>query len=63
MAGDTEQPPISASIGVSVYQGDGERIQKLLSQADEKLYSEKAQRKKRGTSPAPVSRRRTPRIT
>ncbi|MBZ5701407.1 MAG: GGDEF domain-containing protein [Acidobacteriia bacterium] len=63
MANDTEQPSISASIGVSVYRGDGERIQKLLSQADEKLYSEKAQRKKRGASPIQTNRRRTPRIT
>jgi len=44
MATDKERPPISASIGISIYRGDGERIEKLLSQADEKLYQEKARR-------------------
>lgn len=44
MAADTEKPLISASIGISIYRGDGERIEKLLSQADEKLYLEKSRR-------------------
>jgi diguanylate cyclase (GGDEF)-like protein len=44
MAADPEKPPISASIGFSIYRGDGERIEKLLSQADEKLYLEKSRR-------------------
>jgi diguanylate cyclase (GGDEF)-like protein len=42
---DTETPTLSASIGISTYNGNGERIEKLLSEADEHLYAEKAQRK------------------
>ncbi|GAC1668994.1 MAG: hypothetical protein NVS9B4_25020 [Candidatus Acidiferrum sp.] len=58
LASDTEKPPLSASIGVSFYRGDGERIEKLLSEADENLYAEKARRAKR---PALTpTRRRTP---
>ncbi len=57
LAGDGEQPPISASIGISVYRGDGERIEKLLSEADQDLYAEKA---KRGRRPASDPRRRSP---
>jgi diguanylate cyclase (GGDEF)-like protein len=45
LAGDLEQPPISASIGASVYHGEGERVEKLLAQADQNLYEEKARRK------------------
>src|SRR5438132_3361489 len=30
MAEDKEQPPLSASIGISIYRGDGERIERLL---------------------------------
>ncbi len=59
LAGDTEQPPLSASIGISTYRGDGERIEKLLSEADQDLYAEKAKRGKRIAVPDP--RRRTPR--
>lgn len=47
MASDPEAPPLSASIGIAIYRGDGERIEKLLSQADEQLYAEKAKRTKR----------------
>ncbi len=47
MANEDEKPPISASIGISVYRGDGERIEKLLSEADQNLYAEKARRAKR----------------
>jgi diguanylate cyclase (GGDEF)-like protein len=47
MATDPEQPPLSASIGISIYQGNGERIEKLLSDADRELYSEKERRGKR----------------
>jgi diguanylate cyclase (GGDEF)-like protein len=47
MANDDEQPPLSASIGISVYRGDGERIEKLLSEADRDLYAEKARRGRR----------------
>jgi diguanylate cyclase (GGDEF)-like protein len=59
LASDTEQPPLSASIGISTYRGDGERIEKLLSEADQDLYAEKAKRAKRAASANP--RRRTPR--
>src|SRR5882724_2086082 len=58
LASDDEQPPISASIGISVYRGDGERIEQLLSEADQDLYAEKAKRGRR--APASNPRRRTP---
>src|SRR6266478_4554247 len=58
LANDTEQPPLSASIGISTYPGDGERIEKLLSEADQDLYAEKAKRGKRAAAPDP--RRKTP---
>jgi diguanylate cyclase (GGDEF)-like protein len=45
LATDPEEPPISASIGVSVYHGEGERVEKLLREADQNLYQEKARRK------------------
>ncbi len=61
MAAETEKPPISTSIGISVYHGDGERIEKLLSEADHKLYAEKARRGRRGSSVTPGSRNRTTR--
>jgi diguanylate cyclase (GGDEF)-like protein len=57
LAEDTEQPPLSASIGISTYRGDGERIEKLLSEADQDLYAEKA---KRGRRAAPDPRRKAP---
>jgi diguanylate cyclase (GGDEF)-like protein len=56
LASDQEKPPLSASIGISIYSGDGERIEKLLSEADQHLYAEKARRGKH-TNP-PHSRRR-----
>jgi len=59
LANDDEQPPLSASIGISEYRGDGERIEKLLSEADRELYAEKARRGRRGTS-LTHPRRRTP---
>jgi diguanylate cyclase (GGDEF)-like protein len=59
LANDDEQPPLSASIGISVYRGDGERIEKLLSEADRHLYEEKARRGKRAAATA-HPRRRTP---
>jgi len=59
MANDDEPPRLSASIGISVYRGDGERIEKLLSEADQDLYAEKAKRLKR--PPAGLTpRRRSP---
>jgi diguanylate cyclase (GGDEF)-like protein len=47
LASDLEQPQISASIGIAIYNGHGERIEKLLSDADAQLYFEKARRAKR----------------
>jgi diguanylate cyclase (GGDEF)-like protein len=60
MSEDEEKPPISASIGISIYRGDGERIENLLSEADQDLYAEKARRVKRGIA-AFHARRRPPR--
>jgi diguanylate cyclase (GGDEF)-like protein len=45
LAADQEQPPISASIGISIYYGEGERVERLLAEADQDLYEEKARRK------------------
>ena len=59
MANDDEPPRLSASIGISTYRGDGERIEKLLSEADKDLYAEKAKRGKR-VAAALNPRRRTP---
>jgi len=56
MVTDPERPQLSASIGISVYRGSGERIEKLLSEADEHLYEEKARRGKRVA--AHIARRR-----
>jgi diguanylate cyclase (GGDEF)-like protein len=55
LAADAETPKLSASIGISIYSGDGERIEKLLSEADQHLYAEKARRVK---AAAPVAPRR-----
>jgi len=52
LGADGEQPAISASIGISVYRGDGERIEKLLSEADQNLYAEKARRGRRAAAAA-----------
>jgi len=62
MLADQEEPPISVSIGTSVYHGEGERVEKLLKEADQNLYEEKARRK--GSSRmTDSSRRRTPKKT
>jgi diguanylate cyclase (GGDEF)-like protein len=53
MAEDAEKPHLSASIGISIYRGDGERIEKLLSEADEHLYAEKSRRAKRAAESRP----------
>jgi diguanylate cyclase (GGDEF)-like protein len=58
MSEDEEKPQLSASIGISIYRGDGERIEKLLADADQDLYAEKARRVKRGI--AAFHYRRTP---
>jgi diguanylate cyclase (GGDEF)-like protein len=57
LAADQEEPPISASIGISIYQGEGERVEKLLAEADQNLYEEKARRKVI-SKPADASHRR-----
>lgn len=57
MANDDEPPHLSASIGISVYRGDGERIEKLLSEADKHLYAEKTKRAKRNAAAASAHRR------
>lgn len=59
MSEDEEKPQLSASIGISIYRGDGERIEKLLADADQDLYAEKARRINRGI-PSFSYRRRTP---
>jgi diguanylate cyclase (GGDEF)-like protein len=57
MESDQERPKLSAGIGISIYNGHGERIEKLLSDADAQLYFEKSRRSKR--QPAqPAPRRR-----
>jgi diguanylate cyclase (GGDEF)-like protein len=57
---DPEKPSLSASIGVSVYRGGGARIEKLLSDADARLYHEKSKRARR-TPAGGAARRRVPR--
>ena len=57
LAADTETPPLSASIGISIYSGEGERIEKLLSEADQHLYAEKARRPKQSSTPINPRRR------
>jgi diguanylate cyclase (GGDEF)-like protein len=59
MSEDEEKPQLSASIGISIYRGEGERIEKLLADADQHLYAEKARRINRGISSFSY-RRRTP---
>jgi diguanylate cyclase (GGDEF)-like protein len=62
LAGDQEFPLLSASIGASIYHGEGERVEKLLAQADQNLYEDKARRK--GPTKIPdTSRRRAPKKT
>src|ERR1700682_4983447 len=54
-----EVPQLSASIGIAIYNGHGERIEKLLSDADQDLYAEKARRARRAAA-ASNPRRRAP---
>ncbi len=61
LAADQEHPPLSASIGASVYHGEGERVEKLLKEADQNLYAEKARRKESLRS-SEASRRRLKKI-
>ena len=60
LASDTEPPVLSASIGISTYRGDGERIEKLLSEADHDLYAEKARRIRRAAAALNPRGRHTP---
>ncbi len=57
---DPEKPQLSASIGISIYRGHGERIEKLLSEADAHLYKEKARRGRRGSPTTSRRRERNP---
>jgi diguanylate cyclase (GGDEF)-like protein len=57
LAADQEHPPLSASIGASIYHGEGERVEKLLKEADQNLYAEKARRKE-SARPTDAGRRR-----
>jgi diguanylate cyclase (GGDEF)-like protein len=57
LAADQEHPPLSASIGASVYHGEGERVEKLLKEADQNLYAEKARRKESARSSDAARRR------
>jgi len=57
LAADQEHPVLSASIGASIYHGEGERVEKLLKEADQNLYIEKARRKENARS-SEASRRR-----
>jgi diguanylate cyclase (GGDEF)-like protein/PAS domain S-box-containing protein len=50
-ATDSEQPPLSASIGVAAYPQDGETIEALLQTADRELYRMKS----RGTEESSLS--------
>jgi len=45
VARDGEQPPISVSVGVSVYPKDGAALETLVSAADRALYENKARRR------------------
>jgi len=57
LASDPEHPQLSASIGIAIYNAYGERIEKLLSDADAQLYFEKSRRGKRRSSPLNPGRR------
>src|SRR5215468_3753038 len=58
LAQDKELPALSASIGISIYRGEGERIERLISEADEHLYAEKAKRNTRSATAPPQPQRR-----
>lgn len=56
---DPEKPAVSASIGISIYRGDGSRVEKLLSDADARLYQEKSRRPRRASGIARRAARTT----
>lgn len=60
LAADQEEPPISASIGASIYHGEGERVERLLKEADQNLYEEKSRRKSAASKILDKSRGRAP---
>jgi diguanylate cyclase (GGDEF)-like protein len=59
LAADQEHPPLSASIGASIYHGEGERVERILKEADQNLYEEKS-RRKAINRPVDTTRRRAP---
>jgi diguanylate cyclase (GGDEF)-like protein len=59
LAADQEHPPLSASIGASIYHGEGERVERILKEADQNLYEEKSRRKAINRT-TDSSRRRAP---
>lgn len=63
LAADQEDPPISASIGASIYHGEGERVERLLKEADQNLYEEKSRRKSVAAKSLEKSRGRVPKKT
>jgi diguanylate cyclase (GGDEF)-like protein len=53
MRNSIQEPPISSSIGASTYHGGGNgRIERLLSEADQNLYAQKASRKRQAAATA-----------
>src|SRR6202521_1508364 len=44
LANDEKGPKLSVSVGVAVYPGNGETIERLLCEADSELYARKPQR-------------------
>ena len=54
IARDSEQPALSASIGVAVYPSDGKTIQALLQTADRRLYEMKSRGTERPSLPVAV---------
>jgi diguanylate cyclase (GGDEF)-like protein len=57
LVADQEHPPLSASIGASIYHGEGERVERILKEADQHLYEEKSRRKALNRPPDSVKRR------
>jgi diguanylate cyclase (GGDEF)-like protein len=61
LAGDTEQPVLSLSVGVAEYPRDGETVEALLGVADHALYEAKAGRVSRhGVRPRGAARSGSP---
>ncbi len=59
LASDLEHPLLSASIGASIYHGEGERVDRILKEADQNLYEEKSRRRE-ASKPLDNSRRKAP---